>query len=28
VAWLTTPDTCMITGQVIPIDGGHEFPTY
>lgn len=28
VAWLTTPDTRMITGQVIPIDGGHEFPTY
>jgi NAD(P)-dependent dehydrogenase (short-subunit alcohol dehydrogenase family) len=28
VAWLTTPDTRLVTGQVIPIDGGHEFPTY
>lgn len=28
VAWLTSPDARMITGQVIPIDGGHDFPTY
>ncbi|MGD0486886.1 MAG: SDR family NAD(P)-dependent oxidoreductase [Syntrophorhabdales bacterium] len=28
VAWLASDDTNMITGQLIGIDGGHDFPTY
>mgnify|MGYP000414240037 CR=1 FL=1 len=28
VVWLTSDDTRMITGQIIGIDGGHDFPTY
>jgi len=28
VCWLASDDTEMITGQVIGIDGGSNFPTY
>ncbi len=28
VIWLCSPETSMVTGQAISIDGGHEFPTY
>ncbi|MGD0230613.1 MAG: SDR family NAD(P)-dependent oxidoreductase [Syntrophorhabdales bacterium] len=28
VSWLTSDDTKMMTGQLIGIDGGHDFPTY
>ncbi|MEM4450628.1 MAG: SDR family oxidoreductase [Nitrososphaerota archaeon] len=28
VCWLLSPETEMITGQAIGIDGGHDFPTF